>query len=290
MSNERIGNDSSSSDPQGLEQSDDEDDVTGHQHTSPLFETPDLSPVDGETGPVNAIHNFFRKFNGEPVDDLSNSSITDFLNLYGITTPFKEGVVMKSQGCFQENVKSLHNYRCKPISSPSDRGFTVFLLRLKSKCFYSSDISVNSWKKLNLNLDIPEFSLVYAESTTEIHCLEKEHGSTISKFNFIPAIHVIDGMIINNKDLRQLNVVERSNKLRDLFTMKELNNNITPVRCAPTFRLTELKHVSTHPQLKKLNLNAFGQHSLYRFGETSSGFDIYTIRYGVLMIPLTKRK
>lgn len=61
---------------------------------------------------------------------------------------------------------------------------------------------VASWMRVDTRLELPPDTLVYAELVTE-------HRGEHKAQRKLTTLHLIDGLILNGKDLRTLHIVER---------------------------------------------------------------------------------
>ncbi|XP_070494607.1 cap-specific mRNA (nucleoside-2'-O-)-methyltransferase 1-like [Chironomus tepperi] len=120
------------------------------------------------------------------------------------------------------------------------KGRTFFMSRGRFDV-YSYNMSTNNWESVeNQNigkLELPANTLIYGEIVKE---LSGENRSQIAS----NAFHIIDGIVIGGKDIRQLSLVERNQMcqkfVKALTKPQQSGDKKTiPVRCKKIFKLTD---------------------------------------------------
>ena len=157
-----------------------------------IFDTPEphdrKSPEIDANSPnkdkVNGLQSHFLDVKGSPVrDSLMFNNIISFLTFHQISIVKSFGKILADDDNFAENLKSLFSNRFLGICSPiHETGQSFFILKLGSRCYCSDSLSKQSWNHLKIDLDMPDASLIYCESSVDIKELKAcNYGGHILK-------------------------------------------------------------------------------------------------------------
>ena len=118
---------------------------------------------------VNGLQSHFLDVKGSPVRDSWMLNIISFVTFHQISIVKSFGKILADDENFAENLKSLFSYRFLEICSPiHETGQSFFVLTLGSRCYCSDSLSKQSWNHLKIDLDMPDASLIYCESSVDI--------------------------------------------------------------------------------------------------------------------------
>ncbi|CAG9797812.1 unnamed protein product [Chironomus riparius] len=129
----------------------------------------------------------------------------------------------------------------------SSKGRTFFMSRGRFDV-HSYNMSANRWEPLKDQhigkVELPANTLIYGEIVKE---LIGESRSQITT----SALHIIDGIILGGKDIRQLSLVERNQMcqkfVKALYKPQQCrDNNTIPIRCKKLFKLTDFEGFFDH--------------------------------------------
>ena len=264
-----------------------------HDRNSPEIDA--NSPNEDE---VNGLQSHFLDVKGSPVQDswmLNN--IISFLIVHGISTVNSFGKVLADDDNFTENLKSLFSYRFLGICSPiHETGQSFFVLKLGYRCYYSDSLSKESWNHLKIDLDLPDCSLIYCESSVDIKesnaCNSGGQILKRSDFEITPALYVIDCLVLRGKNLSSLGLglVDRNREMcRHLQGYKHRTKGIS-LRCHILFRpITHERQTSLSDLgLQSFELEGFGIQKLKCLERDKSGRRTFAIWYGVNLLPMVQ--
>ena len=268
-----------------------------------IFDTPEQdrnSPEIDANSPnkdeVNGLQSHFLDVKGSPVrDSWMLNNIIGFLTFHKISTVKSFGKVLADDDNFAENLKSLFSYRFLGICSPiHETGQSFFILKLGSRCYCSDSLSKQSWNHLKIDLDMPDASLIYCESSVDIKeskaCNSGGHFLKRSDFEITPALYVIDCLVLNGKNLSSLGLVDRNRDMwRHLQGYKHRTKGIS-LRCHYLFRpITHERQASLSDLgLQSFELEGFGIQKLKCLERDKSGRRAFAIWYGVNLLPLVQ--
>lgn len=147
---------------------------------------------------------------------------------------------------FREKLRSPYDYRCLLLASTKEgRKDRAFYLGLGSCNVFRWEGRANSsWMRVDTKLELPADTLVYGE-------LVAEHRGEHKAQRKLTTFHIIDGLVLNGKDIRHLHIVERYALLTKFAAAlnKMSRPDLAPIRCKHLYKLEELEHVLTGPRL-----------------------------------------
>ncbi|KAG7162210.1 Cap-specific mRNA (nucleoside-2'-O-)-methyltransferase 1-like [Homarus americanus] len=187
----------------------------------------------------------------------------------------------------QEKVHSSYDFRCVLLASTRDgRKDRAFYLGLGGRnVFRWEGRGVSSWMRLDTKLELPPDTLVYAEIVTE-------HRGEHKAQRKLNTLHLIDGLILNGKDIRNLHIVERHIYLKKFATAlnKTGRPDLAPIRCKQLFKLETIEEYLAPPRLHH-RLMKGGQIPKRVFVEVEGDTDrdtFYTVPTALLLLKATK--
>lgn len=192
-----------------------------------------------------------------------------------------------SLGNFKEKLRSAYDYRCMILASTRDgRKDRAFYLGLGGcNVFRWEGRAVSSWMRVDTKLELPPNTLVYAE-------LVVEHRGEHKAQRKLTTFHLIDGIVLNGKDIRNLHIVERHNYLRKfaLGLNKPSRPDLAPIRCKQLYKLEDLGDVLAPPRLHhRLMKGGSLPRRVYLEVEGDSDREsYYTIPTALLLVKSTK--
>ncbi|KAK7072367.1 Cap-specific mRNA (nucleoside-2'-O-)-methyltransferase 1 [Halocaridina rubra] len=149
-------------------------------------------------------------------------------------------------GNYKEKVRSAYDYRCLILASTKEgRKDRAFYIGLGGCNVFRWEGRINApWKRVDTKLELPPDTLVYAELVTE-HRGESKAQRRQTTF------HIIDGLVLNGKDIRNYHIVERHVFLCKFVAAvnKTGRPDLAPVRCKQLYKLEELEQILCGPKL-----------------------------------------
>ncbi|XP_069191873.1 cap-specific mRNA (nucleoside-2'-O-)-methyltransferase 1 isoform X2 [Procambarus clarkii] len=146
----------------------------------------------------------------------------------------------------QEKLRSAYDFRCVLLASTRDgRKDRAFYLGLGGcNVFRWEGRGVSSWMRVDTRVELPPDTLVYAEIVTE-------HRGEHKAQRKLTTLHLIDGLILNGKDIRNLHIVERHTYLKKfaLALNKTSRPDLAPIRCKQLYKLENLEEILSAPRL-----------------------------------------
>lgn len=145
-----------------------------------------------------------------------------------------------------DKIHSAYDFRFMMLASPKDgRKDRAFYLGLGGSNVYNWDGRGTSvWRRVSTMFELPPDTLVYAEIVQENRGEHKAQRK-------INTLHLIDGLVLNGKDVRNMHIVDRHRYLHKFA--KALNKpsrpDYAPIRCKELFRLEQLHEVLQPPRL-----------------------------------------
>ncbi|XP_066961198.1 cap-specific mRNA (nucleoside-2'-O-)-methyltransferase 1 [Macrobrachium rosenbergii] len=147
---------------------------------------------------------------------------------------------------FKEKLRSAYDYRCLLVASTKEgRKDRAFYLGLGGCNVFRWEGRANSpWMRVDTKLELPSDTLVYGELVTE-HRGENKAQRKLTTF------HIIDGLILNGRDIRNIHIVERHIFLKKFATAlnKTGRPDLAPIRCKQLYKLEDLEHILSEPRL-----------------------------------------
>ncbi|XP_045121975.1 cap-specific mRNA (nucleoside-2'-O-)-methyltransferase 1-like [Portunus trituberculatus] len=149
-------------------------------------------------------------------------------------------------GNLQEKLRSPYDYRCCLLAATRDgRKDRAFYLGLGGcNVFRWEGRGHATWMRVDTRLELPPDTLVYAELVTE-------HRGEHKAQRKLTTLHLIDGLILNGKDIRTLHIVERHKYLKKFATAvsKTSRPDLAPIRCKELYKSEAVHEILQPPRL-----------------------------------------
>ncbi|XP_047739805.1 cap-specific mRNA (nucleoside-2'-O-)-methyltransferase 1 [Hyalella azteca] len=154
------------------------------------------------------------------------------------------------------SVTSPLNYRFMVSSVAKEeqrkRGFYLGLGGLN--VYRSESLCPASWGHLNLNVELPPDTLIYAELVDEIRDMSVDEplpGDKQRRTRRVPALHVIDGICLNGFNISKMHLVRRHGFLKRFCeaVTKTSKPELLPLRCKTLHRAEDVHKILSHPRL-----------------------------------------
>ncbi|CAL4088364.1 unnamed protein product [Meganyctiphanes norvegica] len=186
-----------------------------------------------------------------------------------------------------EKIHSAYDYCFMMLASAKEgRKDRAFYLGLGGCNIFSWDgRGTSAWRRLEIRLELPPDTLVYAE-------IVQEHRGEFKAQRKINTLHLIDGLILNGKDIRNMHIVDRHRYLCKFASAlnKPSRPDYAPMRCKQLFKLEMLQEVLKPPRLD-MRVMKGGPKPRRVFTEVEgNSHDVshYTIPTGVIMLKATQ--
>lgn len=187
----------------------------------------------------------------------------------------------------QEKLRSPYDFRCLLLASSRDgRKDRAFYLGLGGcNVFRWEGRGGSSWMRVDTRLELPPDTLVYAELVTE-------HRGEHKAQRKLTTLHLIDGLILNGKDIRNLHIVERHGYLKKFASAlnKTSRPDLAPIRCKELYKFETLEDILAPPRLH-YRLMKGGPVPKRVFTEVEGDSDrdtFYTVPTALLLLKATK--
>ncbi|KAK8396816.1 hypothetical protein O3P69_005052 [Scylla paramamosain] len=187
----------------------------------------------------------------------------------------------------QEKLRSPYDYRCCLLAATRDgRKDRAFYLGLGGcNVFRWEGRGHATWMRVDTRLELPPDTLVYAELVTE-------HRGEHKAQRKLTTLHLIDGLILNGKDIRTLHIVERHKYLKKFATAvsKTSRPDLAPIRCKELYKSETLHEVLRPPRLSHRMMKG-GPMPRRVFVQVEANSDReahYTVPTGILFLKATK--
>ncbi|KAF2352472.1 G-patch domain [Trinorchestia longiramus] len=206
---------------------------------------------------------------------------------------------VKTVMCVQPRMHSAFDYRFVVSSvTKEERKNRGYYLGLGGMNVYRTESLVSpSWKRLDVKLELPPDTLIYAELVEEIHdmsvdiplpCDEKAEKRRHKR---VWALHVIDGIVLNGYNIHVRHLVVRHQFLRRFCEAvnKTSRNDLLQLRCKTLFRTEKLSMILAEPDLSVRQVKNSGAQRVLCC-KPEGGFDSYHIPVTGLILLLSVKR